>query len=410
MQRAKDNPQLKGRALADGRISLYLEYYVSREETPVRDEEGEPVRYKTGAMKGKPRYKVVHHRKQETLNLYYKARPRSPVEKWEKVETLKLAEHIQWERAQDFLQDRKGYRLWRDKQAVNFLDYFQRYIDAYTKKDKRVLAGALQRFKDFLAGTPEYNAYATNLKPHLINKDMIEAFVEYLQSRSTGEGAHATYKRFKKVIKYAVEHGVMSADPCKEVKITRGGGQLKKDILSPDEIRRLAATECTNKEIKRAFLFSLCTGVRWVDVKAMTYRAVDYSNQLLRFEQAKVEGHSAASLVSIPLTQEILTLIGTPSKDNPDGPIFTLPSYTAASQTLQRWMTKAGITKHITWHCARHSFAVNLLNNGANMKTTADLLGHSSTAITEVYVRAVDGLKRAAIESLPHINLQDDGE
>ncbi|MBS5563479.1 tyrosine-type recombinase/integrase [Bacteroides fragilis] len=33
--------------------------------------------------------------------------------------------------------------------------------------------------------------------------------------------------------------------------------------------------------------------------------------------------------------------------------------------------------KHISWHCARHSFAVNILNNGANIKTVAGLLGHS---------------------------------
>ena len=47
-------------------------------------------------------------------------------------------------------------------------------------------------------------------------------------------------------------------------------------------------------------------------------------------------------------------------------------------------------------HCSRHSFAVNILNNGANIKTVASLLGHSGLQHTEKYTRAVDSLKEAA--------------
>jgi site-specific recombinase XerD len=65
---------------------------------------------------------------------------------------------------------------------------------------------------------------------------------------------------------------------------------------------------------------------------------------------------------------------------------------------------RAGINKHITWHCARHSFAVNILNKGANIKTVSSLLGHSGLKHTEKYTRAVDELKKAAIDSLPELN------
>ena len=59
----------------------------------------------------------------------------------------------------------------------------------------------------------------------------------------------------------------------------------------------------------------------------------------------------------------------------------------------------------ITFHCGRHSFAVNILNNGANIKTVASLLGHSSIQHTEKYTRAVDSLKQAAINSLPELKM-----
>lgn len=74
-------------------------------------------------------------------------------------------------------------------------------------------------------------------------------------------------------------------------------------------------------------------------------------------------------------------------------------------KALRHWTARAGIDKHITWHCARHSFAVNLLNNGANIKTVASLLGHAGLKYTEKYTRAVDSLKREAIDSLPDISL-----
>mgnify|MGYP000018343231 CR=1 FL=1 len=57
----------------------------------------------------------------------------------------------------------------------------------------------------------------------------------------------------------------------------------------------------------------------------------------------------------------------------------------------------------VLFHLARHSFAVNILNNGANIKTVASLLGHSGLKHTEKYTRAVDKLKEEAINSLPEL-------
>ena len=71
----------------------------------------------------------------------------------------------------------------------------------------------------------------------------------------------------------------------------------------------------------------------------------------------------------------------------------------------RHWVARAGIEKHITWHCARHSCGTNLLSNGANIKTVASILGHSGLSHTEKYTRAVDSLKQAAIDSMPPLNL-----
>ena len=401
--KAKENPKLEQNVLSDGRISLYLEYYLGREETPVLDESGNPVLYKIGKMMGKSKVHIKHNRRKENLQLYLIAKPRTPAERQQNKETLELAAKIRAEREQQFKESMLGYRLKNDRN-INFLDYYQAYIDSYTKKDLRMIKIALNRFKDFLK--EQYPLYEFGIKPDLITKDMMEHFVEYLQSRSVGEGAKSIYQRFKKVVRYAIDHEVMLKDPCKDVVCKVDDQILRKDVLSMDEIQSLIQCHYDNENpnVRRAFILCLYCGLRFCDVKDLTYKNVDYTNRLLKFEQNKTKGHSAYSGVMIPLNDGLLSLIGEVPEDL-NSSIFNLPSYESCSKSVKRWVKRAGINKHISWHCARHSFAVNILNNGANIKTVASLLGHSGLKHTEKYTRAVDRLKEDAINSLPALNM-----
>ena len=112
-------------------------------------------------------------------------------------------------------------------------------------------------------------------------------FVDYLQSRSVGEGAKSIYQRFKKVIRYAIEHDVILKDPCKEVICKVDDQMLRKDVLSLEEIQALINCHYENENpmVRRAFIFCLYCGLRLCDVKDLTYKNVDYSNKLLKFEQ-----------------------------------------------------------------------------------------------------------------------------
>lgn len=385
-----DNPKLGAKILSDGRESLFLDYYLGYEM--VYSE-------KLDKMVAKK------DRKREFLSLYLWQAPRTPIERQQNKETIELAKKIRYERGQELLESVEGYRLKKDRE-INFLDYYQAYIAKYTKKDKRMIELGLRRFVDFLNDTPEYNRFAKKIKPQQITRDMMVEFTEYLQGRSKGEGAKSIYQRFKKVINYAVEHDVLIKNPCNGITIKADDQQLKKEILSLEEIQQLLVTndEKQNQEIRRAFIFCLYCGLRYCDVRELTFANVDYSNRLLIFEQHKTKGHSAKSGVNIPLNDGLLNLIGQPADpENRAELIFKLPSYTMCIKSLQRWVKSAGINKHITWHCGRHSFAVNILYNGANIKVVSSLLGHSSLRHTEKYTRAVDSFKQDAINSLPEL-------
>lgn len=402
----KENPKLEQRVMSDGQISLYLEYYLGRKSEPLLDDSGNPVLYQSGKMAGKQKFRVKHLRRKENLHLYLVQNPRTPSERIQNKETLKLAMKIREEREQEFLEDKEGYRLKKERQ-INFLEYFQKYIEEYTKKDIRMLEMALREFKIFLDETPQYKKFGKSLKPEQLNKDMMVSFTEFLQDRHRGEGAKSTYQRFKKVVHYAIEHDVMRTNPCAGVSIKIDDQILRKDVLSLDEIQTLISTHYAgeNPNIRRAFIFSLYCGLRWCDVKDLTFSNVDYGNKQLRFEQTKTKGHSVNSGVIIPLNDGLLGLIGEPTgSQTKQSLLFPLPSSTMCLKALKRWVKRAGINKHITWHCARHSFAVNILNNGANIKTVASLLGHSGLKHTEKYTRAVDKLKEDAINSLPKLD------
>lgn len=384
--RVTDNPKLKQKILSDGNISLYLDYYLGRVE--VVDEE-------TGEKKSKVQ------RKREYLHLTLLGNPRTTLERKNNKETLEMALRIREQKEKELKENRHGFKFAKERD-INLLQYFQTYIDEYQKKDKRMVQLAYNRFSDFLRDTSKYQSLSMWIRPDHLNKEMMLEFVDYLKSRSRGEGAHTIYARWKKFIKTCVERDVMMKNPCDGISIPIAKG-LTKEILSPEEIQMLIDTKDyrENPNIRRAFLMSLCSGLRFCDVKALTFESVDYTNRLLKFEQSKTKGHSSQSQVIIPLNDTLLEIIGVPSDSNNRSElVFPLPSYEMCLKALKHWTKRAGITKHISWHCGRHSFACNILNKGANIKVVSSLLGHSSLQHTEKYLRAVDALKQDAINSL----------
>lgn len=441
--KSKQNPQLKRRHISGGRSALYLEYYEGRVQEPRLDSDGKPMFYPEGTkMAGKPMYVVHHNRHKEELKLYLTDKPKSPEEREQNREIQLLAEAIRQEREQQRLKEGVGYRL-DNHRNDNILAYFEKYLNDYTKKDKRNISLAINRFKAFIRiykpecaskrtskeideinyrwaerhkdipGRHEINEneyYRFYLRAGQFNKGMAERYKEYLVKHSSGEGAATCFSRFKKIVKFAYENGMLKTNPCEGIKSPAvDKDAILKDILTVDEIKALVNTHYPgeNPNIRRAFITCLYTGVRWCDVKDLTYNNVDYTASLLSFTQKKTEGRSQHAGVKIPLSTETLTnLIGKPEEHGKteNDLIFDLPSHTMCNKALSRWASRAGINKHITWHCARHTFATLLVENGNPINTVVELMGQSGLQYIMKYAHALDKSKRNAINGLPSIN------
>lgn len=435
----KENPKLCKKALSDGRISLYLDCYKGYNTAPKLDEAGNQMYYPEGTDKaGQPVFTIHHIREKRFLKLYLIAKPKTPEERERNKETLLLAQKIRFEESQRLLEDAEGYRLKATKNS-DFIAFAERFVEGYQNADKRVTKSALLQFKSYLRdyypstaqrrteaeiatikerwaknheginGRHELNEnafYKFSLRANSLTPEMVAGFVNYLLERLSGESPNNYYNKFKKIVSEATKEGLLKTNPCKGIKCNwDDDGTIRKDFLTGEEVKRLLSHhyEGENPEIRRAFALTLMTGLRWCDVRRLSFDNVDYTKQELSVKQAKT-----GVTVNVPLRDDVIKqLIGTPEETGkkPGDTVFNLPSSTMANKALLHWGKRAGIEKHITWHVGRHTFATLVIDGGANLQTTRDLLGHSSFAYLKRYVHAIDESKKAAVNSLPSLSL-----
>ena len=385
LNKKTDNPKIVVKVLSDGRQSLGLQY-----------------NYGYNSLTGKT------ERKTEFLKLYIQPNAKNPIERQRNKEALELAEKIRFEREQRFKQDTEGYRL-SSEQDTNLFVFWSNFIDGVKVADNRLLRSALQNFQQYIK--EEYPQFANRVEAKNLNKELMQGFAHFIEDNHRGEGVRTYWQRFKRLVNYAVEKKVIRESPCKGIKVMSTNDILSKDILSREELQKLFAThyEKESETIRRAFALTCFTGIRYCDIKRLTYKNIDYSNKLLTFRQNKVKHDSSVSGVPIPLNDMLIAVIGKKPKGAKDSELIfgDLPSLEACLKALKHWTKRAGIDKRITWHSGRHSFATNLLSNGVNIKVVSELLGHSSLKFTQKYVRAMDEQKRAAINSLPPISIDN---
>ena len=187
-------------------------------------------------------------------------------------------------------------------------------------------------------------------------------------------------------------------------------GEPEREFLTYEELQAVAKAECEIPLLKTAFLFSAMTGLRWSDVQKLVWSEVQHSKEVgyyIRFRQKKTKGAE-----TLPISEQAFGLLG--ERGNPEDRVFIGLKYSAAEDRvfiglkysawhnlkLQQWVMRGGVTKTITFHCARHTYATLQLTLGTDIYTVSKLLGHKDLKTTQIYAKIIDDKKKVAANKI----------
>ena len=374
---------LKEKILNTGKISLYIEYY----KGSTVDANG----------------KRQHLRTQEYLKIYLHQNPKTTKEKNDNKENLKLAENILAIRKTDYIQGKFEMKS-TTKAKRTFLNFFSEMVD-----DREI------NFSHDNYGN--WKSTFVHLKkivpPNLTFDDIDENFVKKVkdyfdnkaQTKSNlplSQNSKVSYfNKFKACLKKAFEDGYLSINYSAKVKSFEQA-ESQREYLTFDEVQALAKAHCKYDVLKRAFLFSCLSGLRWSDIQTLNWSEVRDEGEFTKvnFRQEKTDG-----VEYLYISEQARKLLG--ERKHPQERVFVGLRYSAVfNHEIVRWTVRAGLTKHITFHSARHTNAVLLLENGADIYTVSKRLGHREIRTTAIYAKIVDKKNKEAAELIPELNIE----
>lgn len=213
------------------------------------------------------------------------------------------------------------------------------------------------------------------------------------------------FNKLKACLNKAFEERIIPVNPIRGVESFKPEEGTRM-YLTLEEVQRLARTECSYPAVKTAFLFSCLTGLRRSDIARLTWGDVQRQGDFIRliFKQKKTGGQEY-----LDISSQAAELMG--ERGEPNEKVFMdFLTPGATNNAVQMWVMKAGINKKISFHCARHTFAVLMLDLGTDIYTVSKLLGHKEISTTQIYAKVLDKNKQAAVSRIPSIFPGKDAE
>ena len=385
----KEPVRIRFKQLSNGNQSIYLDYY-------------------TGDVIRKENY-VGGKRKYEFLKLYL-IPERTREDKAKNEVTLALAKAIQSKRIVEVQNDAHGFQN-TNKSRVNLLDYLENIGKQSAEQGSRNYARTvLNTVRALRLFRGDYIAFRD------VDKEFLSEFTDYLRQmpkaskygvlktggRLSNNSVVSYYGTLRTAINRAYKEGIITVNPTKEFDFASKVRQepSRREYLTLDELKTLINTECRHEIVKRAFLFSCLCGLRVSDIRKLRWCDLQRSGGRVRIE---ITMQKTKEPLYLPISDEALKWLPERGEANGSDFIFPLTHEGTVNDTLQHWAKVAGITKHISFHVARHTHATMMLTLGADLYTVSKLLGHKNIATTQIYAKIVDKKKEEAIGLIPNL-------
>ena len=355
------------RKLKDRRVSIYLSY---------RPAITDPVTKKDHAF--------------ETLGIYLWDKPRNDIEKKFNKQAMLRVEGIKSQRIISIIDNEFDF-FDAKKRSGDFLLFFSEFCIGRPPMYK----SCLMHFTNFTKGRCRFQEVTVDLctrfQKYLLSKDYISIKNPHKNKRLSNNAVNSYMSVLRSVVSTAWKQSLIKDYPFRLVLIVRPL-QGFREYLTLEEVKTLASTPCQDEVLKKAALFSCLTGLRYSDVTALTHKNLYIAPEggyCLRLHLKKTKKE-----LTIPISDEAVEILGRVRKK---GFVFDhMTDHAKVNRVIGRWVEAAGINKHITFHCFRHTYATLQLALGTDIYTLSKMLGHAHVATTAIYTDVINDKKREA--------------
>jgi excisionase family DNA binding protein len=303
------------------------------------------------------------------------------------------------------------YAIIRERSNERFEDFTKLYIDNYA----RVMKRSWQR-SDLSYLRAHLNPVFGKMPLSEITKFQIEQYIakrqdDAVERRPSEKVKKTTINRevacMRKILNKAVDWGYLAKSPMNGVRLFSEKDNLKERILSRDEEKRLL--QACPRHLRSISLFALHTGMRRGEIFSLKWPHVDLGTKMIKVVMTK-SGRTRLVCVNDVLLEMLREL----RKSSPaDNYVFVNPKtgkpYTDVKTSFSTACKRAGI-KNLRFHDFRHTFASRLVENGTDLITVKELLGHSTVKTTERYTHSNQEQKRRAVDTLVPFKARENGQ
>ncbi|MGV8092056.1 MAG: site-specific integrase [Mangrovibacterium sp.] len=234
-----------------------------------------------------------------------------------------------------------------------------------------------------------------------LNYKFITDFEYFLRNRKPTDhqkpmdnnGVMKHIERLRKVVKLAKKLEWTNKNPFENYQIKFK--KVDRDYLEPDELQKLENTEFKLSRLeftKDLFVFSCFTGFAYIDIMLLTpddiHLGIDGNLWIIT---SRKKTNTPLRIPILPKAREIIEKYRNHPRSLHNGTLFPTISNQKLNSYLKEIADFCGISKNLTFHMARHTFATTVtLSNGVPIETVSKMLGHTSLKTTQIYARIVD--------------------
>ena len=317
---------------------------------------------------------------------------------------MKQVEKIRTELALELTYSRAGLEDRSFKSGIRLVDWMDQY-EQYQGRN-----GGSKGFRYNIISTRNYlEQYNSEIILKDVDGKFIDGFIDFLKKQTYTRGeenrklAHNTIccriRNLHSALNFAVREKLIAFNPCLDAETRVDEQECKKTYLNVEEVKRLIDTPCSSEILKRAFLFSVFSGLRLGDVRNLTWRHLVKDGNNWRIE---IRMQKTKEMLYLPLNMMARKWIKAPEKYSLDDKIFKGLGV-SFREPMSAWMKDANITKKVGYHTSRHSFAVLALDAGVDLYTCSSLMGHASIENTQVYADIMTGKKVSTVALLDNV-------